>query len=54
MPRNAFKLKTKYCEKYTMNGVCPFGDNCHFVHPNPRDPIMQELSYLRQVRLLYL
>lgn len=36
--RDASKLQTKACLKYTSNGICPHGLSCLFYHPLPDNP----------------
>ena len=33
-PRQNQKYRTKLCDKYTKQGVCPYGERCLFIHPN--------------------
>lgn len=28
------KYKTRNCDKYTKNGICPYGQRCLFIHPD--------------------
>lgn len=30
--------KTKVCKKYSMNGYCPYGVRCQFIHDTTENP----------------
>ncbi|VDO35572.1 unnamed protein product [Onchocerca flexuosa] len=47
------KYKTKLCDKYTMAGLCPYGDRCLFIHPeasNASNPYIRPDRYLKMQR----
>ena len=39
------KFKTRICENYTTTGICPFGNRCFFIHPQPNASIDDVLEY---------
>lgn len=45
------KYKTKLCDKYTITGLCPYGERCLFIHPNAKD---SPNPYIRQDRVSFI
>lgn len=39
------KYKTRVCENYTTTGICPFGNRCFFIHPQPNSKIEDVIEY---------
>lgn len=36
------RRKTQLCKKYTLDGICPFGRLCKFIHPTPASATYQQ------------
>ncbi|VDM47826.1 unnamed protein product [Toxocara canis] len=47
IPIKNAKYKTKLCDKYTVTGLCPYGNRCLFIHPDADD----HNAYIRPDRL---
>ena len=36
--------KTKQCKKYLVNGFCPYGQRCQFIHGEQEEAVFLEYS----------
>uniref|UniRef100_A0A0N5AX07 C3H1-type domain-containing protein n=1 Tax=Syphacia muris TaxID=451379 RepID=A0A0N5AX07_9BILA len=41
------KYKTQLCNKFSVNGYCPYGSRCQFIHQKPNETIATKVRHYR-------